>query len=147
MGRQFNYSGQQIMDKWAEYVEYMKTQVFERAEAIKSGERAGDIIYIPVQKPYTIESFCLFSGIEVRTYFNYLNGNSENADDNLIQSLTYVNTEIKNQQVQGGVSGMFNPMLVARINQITDNSTVNLNANVAQINLTAPGTEPIDFSK
>ena len=147
MGRAFKYSGNEINDKWADYVEYMKNQYLEKPELIKSGERAGEVIYIKVYKPYTIESFCLFAGMNTDTFYSLLKGESENIDNNLTEAITRVHELIREQQISGGINGVYNPMTVARLNNLNDNSTVNLNANVAQINLTAPGSEPIDFGK
>lgn len=147
MGRAFKYSGNEIMSKWVDYVDYMKTQYLERPELIKSGEQAGTVINVQIKEPYTIESFCLFVGMTVQTFHNHLNKESDNIDESLFESIAYVNTQIKKQQIAGGLNGVFNPMVVSRLNSLNDNSTVNMNANVAQINLTAPGSDPIDFSK
>jgi len=142
MGRPFKYDAEQIKQLYNDYKEYISTQYFERPELIKSGERAGEVIYIKVYKPQTIESFCLYIDMDLKTYYNYINGNSDNIDENLIQNLMYVHTSIKDSQISGATVNVYNPMIVSRVNGLTETQQLEVTGNKLQaININVNGSD------
>jgi hypothetical protein len=124
----------------------MKTQYLERPELIKSGDRAGEVINVKVKEPYTIESFCLFIEMTVQWFFKTMNEESDNKDNDLVEALIYVSTQIKRHQISGGINGVFNPMVVSRLNNLSDtvnqvntgkSTDIKINVNGKDIDITA----------
>ena len=80
-------------------------------EAIKSGDKAGQLVDIPTQRPYTLEGLCNYLGITFQTYLNY-EGNKNYSE--FFEVFAYVRKIIEEQQLSGAFSGAFNPMIAAR---------------------------------
>jgi len=142
MARLFKYDPEQIDKLYQDYIQHLSNQYFERPELIKSGERAGEVIYIKVYKPQTVESFCLFIDMDLKTYYNYLNGNSDNIDEQLIQSLTRVHMSIRDSQISGATVNVYNPMIVSRVNGLTETQQLEVTGNKLQaININVNGLD------
>lgn len=146
MARPFAYEAEEILSKFEEYKEYQSKQFTLKPELIKSGERAGEVIYIQVPDPMQIRMFCNFAGIEERTLYNYANKLIEVTENEeseaLFQAFTYVYNEITGKQVAGGLNGVYNPMIVARLNGLKDSQEINQTGSVNQaININVNGSE------
>ena len=61
----------------ADYFEWAKSDVILVNEPIKSGELAGTCMQVERVAPMTIQKFCLFAGIDRRTFLNYCAGENE----------------------------------------------------------------------
>lgn len=53
------------------YLKNNETNFMYRTEIIKSGEKAGQIVKVPVRRPITISGFCEYASIAVDTFFDY----------------------------------------------------------------------------
>jgi hypothetical protein len=113
--------------KWKEW---LSTQYFERPELIKSGERAGEQNNVRISKPPTVQGFCLYSGFHVESFYDWLRRESDNIDDSLFQAISRVHDYIKDYQVAGAMTNVFNPLVVLRVNGIGENVNVNQNTKV-----------------
>ena len=132
------------------YLEHMKTQFFEKPELIKSGERVGEVVYIKIPSPLDIFTFCDFIGINQDTFYSYISKDFENVvsepdnDETKTQIADFfvrVRDYIRSKQVAGGVSGIYNPMLVARINGIKDTIEQQNVGKTTDINISIAGTD------
>ena len=115
-GRPLKYTPEEMQQKFLEYIESNKTNIFYRNELIKSGERAGEIIAVPVQAPLTIVGFCVFLGINKVTFYELL----ENKDKGFSNILYACKDYIEQNQLAGAAAGVFNPMIVARLIGLAD---------------------------
>ena len=118
-----------------EYFESCDNNPWFKNEAIKSGERAGEIIPIPTQRPYTIEALCIFLQIDRQTFLNY--ENNEKYKD-FFEVFTHVRGIIENNQFEGATVGVYNANIIARKLGLTDKQEkdVNLKGEVTQLNIT-----------
>jgi hypothetical protein len=132
-GRPFKYSAKELMQLFIEYKEFRNKQYDIRYELIKSGEKAGTTAEIKIPKVPTIASFCHYINTTEKTFNNWLNEVSEEIDDDLLQFITYVREEIKDLQYSGAVNGIYNSMIVARMNGITEQVHINQNININAI--------------
>lgn len=103
------------VEEWAkkilEWLEFMETQVWNKKEAIKSGEFAGTLIDIPTKTPLSIESLCNFAGIHTDTFRNYKSGKEEYKD--YFEVTTYAAQIIEQNQFEGATVGAYNASIVA----------------------------------
>ena len=145
MAAPFKYTAEQLMDKYINYLEYMKTQFDIKMDFIRSGERAGEPIEIKLPKIKSIEGFCLFAKIDVQTFYNYCNKDSNNIDEQLFETVTYIRRELLEYRKSLGLNNIINPnllMAIDGIKQVVDiqqNVTVNalpLNIDNSIIDLT-----------
>lgn len=94
MARPFKFTNEQIVDLYKQYNEHMKNQFDIKIDYIKSGDRAGELIEIKKPKIKSIESFCLFIGISYKSFFNWINEESENIDKELFHTITCIREEL-----------------------------------------------------
>ena len=126
MARPFKYTAEQIDNYFKKWVtEFLPTQYYIKSELIKSGERAGEQADIKIAKPPTVQGFCLFIDCNKQTFYDLMNKESGNVDSKLSDSITRVHDYIQDYQVGGAINGLYNPMLVARINGIRETIDVN----------------------
>lgn len=111
-GRDFKYTPEEWDTESVKYFEYMASKVWNKKEAIKSGELAGQLIDIPTQTPMSIESFCLFMDIDRGTWDNY-ESNEGNYKD-FFNITTRVRAVIESNQFEGATVGAYNPNIIAR---------------------------------
>ena len=136
MARPFKFTVDELRQKFIEYKEFRSTQYDIRHDCIKSGERAGETIEIKLPKPLTIISFCLFIGTTEKSFFNWLNNESENEDKELLQFITHVRDEIKDFQLSGASNGIYNMQIVARMNNLNETiKTENTNVETIVLNI------------
>jgi len=111
-GRDFKYTPMEWEEESAKYFEYMSDKVWNKKEAIKSGDLAGTLIDIPTLTPLSIESFCLFMDIDRGTWDNY-ESNQDNYKD-FFNITTRVRAIIESNQFEGATVGAYNPNIIAR---------------------------------
>lgn len=109
-GRNHKYTPELLWEEAVKYFEWMSEKVWNKKEAIKSGELAGTLIDVPTSTPMSIEGFCLFADIEPKTFRSY---DSENNLD-FLPITTRIRGIIESQQFEGATVGAFNPNIIAR---------------------------------
>lgn len=110
-GRDFKYTPESLWDEAVKYFQWMSTRVWNKKEAIKSGDLAGKTMDVPTQTPMSIEGFCLFADISHRTFLNY---EDEKITKDFIQVTTRIRGIIESQQFEGATVGAYNPNIIAR---------------------------------
>jgi hypothetical protein len=145
MARPFKFNVQELKELYKKYRAKRAKEYDSRFEPIKSGERAGEIIEIKMPKVPTILSFCHFIGITEKTFFNWINAESVNIDEELLQFITYVQEEMKDYRLSAAMNNTINPQLVSRFDAYKDVQQVE-QTNPEQINISIDGMK-IDLTK
>ena len=101
-----------------EYVEWSKRTPFKTKEMIKSGLAAGEEFERTTYRPLTLEMFLAKTGMNKRIWERkkQLEGFQDVCES--IEQLIAAN------QIEGGMVGIYDSSLVARLNRIGDNVTV-----------------------
>lgn len=110
-GRDFKYTPEALWDEAVKYFEWMSQRVWNKKEAIKSGDLAGTIMDVPTQTPMSIESFCLFADIDDNTFLRY--EKAEGYQD-FWDVTTRIRKVIESQQLEGATVGAYNANIIAR---------------------------------
>ena len=145
MARPFKFNVQELKELYKKYRAKRAKQYDSRFEPIKSGERAGEIIEIKMPKVPTILSFCHFIGITEKTFFNWINAESVNIDEELLQFITYVQEDMKDYRLSAAMNNTINAQLVSRFDSYKDVQQVE-QTNPEQINISIDGMK-IDLTK
>ncbi len=111
-GRNFSYTPEALWEEAVKYFEWMKDRVWNKNEALKSGDRAGDLIEVPTSTPFSMESFCIFADITMDTFRNY-QSNKDNYKD-FFEVSTRIRSIIESNQFEGATVGAYNPNIIAR---------------------------------
>ena len=104
-------------------------------------EVSNPIAEIPTQRPYTMQGLCLYLDCGIN-YFNQFEESLREKKDELSKdfslTITRIRQIVQDRQVSGGLTGSYNPMLIARLlglkekQDITSNDqSISLNVNVA----------------
>ena len=128
VGAPYKYTADQLNGLFEDYKIYFQSNVMYKPEMIKSGERCGEIVNVPTFAIPEKSEFCLFIDVARSTFDNWLSDECAENNPQLSYIATRINEYIRSYQTKSGISGLANPMLVARINGITE--TVNVNNNV-----------------
>jgi len=138
-GRDFKYTPDELWSEALAYFEFMSKSVWNKKEAIKSGDLAGTLIDIPTTTPMSAESFCLFADISMDTFRNYKSNKEEYKD--FFDLATHVQTIIDSQQFEGATVGAYNPNIIARKLGLADKTETELKGALNVINL-GNGSKP-----
>lgn len=111
-GRSFKYTPDNLWLEALDYFKWMSDRVWNKNEAIKSGDMAGELVQVPTSTPLSIESFCVFADISTDTFRNY-NSNTDNYKD-FFEVSTRIKTIIETNQLEGATVGAYNPNIIAR---------------------------------
>jgi len=119
-----------------EWLTVMNDRTWIKQDFIKSGPEAGKIIELETPAPLTIQSLCLWLGVNIQ-YFNELEASINRIQDREIANefsaiITHVKSLISMQKIEGAVAGIYNPMLVARIEGLRDQQDITSNNNTIQ---------------
>ena len=144
MARPFKYTVEELRDLYSKYRKDRAKKYDSRFEPIKSGERAGEIIEIKIPKVPTNLSFCHYIGITEKTFYNWINAESENIDKELLQFVTYVQEEMKDDRLSAALNNTINPQLISRLDGYKDVQQVE-NTNQEQIVININGSK-VDLS-
>jgi len=133
-GRDHSYTPDTLWTEAVKYFEWISERVWNKKEAIKSGDMAGTLIDIPTSTPMSIESFCLFADIDRDTFKNY--ESNEGSYKDFFGVTTRIRTIIESQQFEGATVGAYNPNIIARklgLADKTDHTTNGKEINQVQI--------------
>lgn len=110
-------TAQDLANAFENYKAFVDANPFEIVTEFK-GERS--VRYVP--HPYTLCGFMVFidSGREWKDFARY---NKERGED-FCALITHIETEVREQQVCGGMAGQYNANLTARLNGLTDKKDV-----------------------
>jgi hypothetical protein len=111
------YQPLELWDKAIEYFEHNLNNPWIKKEVVKSGMHAGEVVDLEIQRPYSIEAFCLFAKITYQTFQNY---SKEKGYETYFEVCKRVREIIDTQHFEGGMVGEFNSNLTARKLGLTD---------------------------
>jgi len=132
-GRNFSYQPESLWTEAVKYFEYMSSKVWNKKEAIKSGDLAGKTMDVPTPTPMSIESFCLFADIDRTTFLNYQSNEGNYID--FFTVATRIKDIIESQQFEGATVGVYNPNIIARKLGLADKQDTNVTGSLNVISL------------
>jgi len=110
-GRDHSYDPEALWDEAVKYFDWISQSVWNKKEAIKSGDMAGTTMDIPTQTPMSIKSFCLFADIDENTFNRY---EKEEGYKDFWEITTRIKSIIQSNQFEGATVGAYNPNIIAR---------------------------------
>lgn len=121
-GRDFKYEPETLWEEAVKYFDWISEKVWNKKEAIKSGDMAGSTMDVPTSTPMSIKGFCLFADIDHVTFANY----ESNVDPykDFFTITTRIRNVIESQQFEGATVGAYNPNIIARTLGLADKSEV-----------------------
>lgn len=106
-----------LLETAVQYFQWCTDNPMIKRDFIRSGPKGGEIVDIKTDRPFLIEGFCNFAGITTKTFDNY---SKKKEYENYFQVCHAIREVIFRQNLEGGLVGGFNAMLVARKLGIAD---------------------------
>jgi hypothetical protein len=131
---------EQLFLQWVQYVENnpIKKQVFVG----KDGRHDYELI----PRPYTMEGFLNYAEENVCNVHQYFE-NRENRYSTYVGICTRVKRVIRQNQIENGLAGLYNPSITQRLNNLTEKTDVTSNGeniNEIKISIIRPDTKELD---
>jgi len=112
-GREIRYeSPGSLMAQACKYFDWCDNNPWYKAELIRSGARVGEIVELPVARPYTVEGLCVFCGISMKTFRQY------ESDTAFGEVAAHLKTVISQQQLEGEIVGVYNTSILLKMQNI-----------------------------
>jgi len=131
--RPYTYTPEAFEKKANEYFEQLENKPFYKYDVVKTGQDAGKELKIKVPKMPSVQGLCSFLKIDYQTFYNYLKPEMAEKNKPLFDIATRVKVEIESAQIAGAGSGLYQPMIVSRLNHLKDEQEV------TQTNIEATG--------
>ena len=118
VGSTVKYNPQELASGCQNYFEWIHENPFFKTDVIRSGNNAGQILYIPVQRPMTLSGLLVYLGIVIKTWNDYSERNRHK------DICAFVREIIDQNQLEGAMVGVFNPAITARRLGLVDKTEV-----------------------
>ena len=136
-GTEKKFTPQQWSDIIEEYFNYCDNNPLFKNEALKSGDRAGEIIRIPAARPYLIEGLCNYANIDPKTFYIYL---EKEGYEDYFEIKARARNRIFQQNIENGYIGAYDSNLVSRKLGLADKKELRAELKEQKINLEYNGT-------
>ena len=137
-GKELIYdSPEKFLSEATGYFKWCDDNPWNKKEPIKSGARIGEVIEVPVPRPYTIEGLCVHIGICVKTFYNY-----ENRKE-FSPIISHIREVVRQNQIEGAIIGIYNANIISRILGYADKQepVANEATNILVIESSSPKTK------
>lgn len=115
-------SAKHLSDLFAEYVEFAQQHPIELPQTIVKGNNRTEGRGGKVERPLTLQGFMAFVGLGY-TWTDFKSHYKEKGED-FSAVITRIETSVRSQQIEGGLAGVYNSNLTARLNGLTDKQDV-----------------------
>ena len=130
IGKNKEYTPKELAEKINEWIELTSKSVWKKEEFIKAGPQAGQKVYLETATPFLIQDLCLYLRVN-RNYFTQLakqlEGKEDSESSEYSRIISHVDQLCTNQKMQGALIGAYNPMLVSRLEGLTDKQDITSN--------------------
>lgn len=114
-GSELHYTNpDKLLSKAFEYFAWCEDNPWYKKELMRSGDRKGDIVEVPIHRPYTLVGLCVYCGISEQTFCNF------EATEQFRDVTVHIRDIIKQNQLEGAVAGAYNSNLVIRLLGLSD---------------------------
>jgi len=107
-------SPEELYNKFQEYKKWANSNPWNKIEAIKSGVRAGELLYLPITRPLTEWGFAVFCEMSRRGLIEYASRKQYS------HIYARIKDEMSEQRISGGMTGVYDGRLTARIDGIKE---------------------------
>jgi len=112
---------ERLLEMFNEYKQFTKDNPRYRHQLC---QRTAEMVKEPLEVPLTMEGFEVYCyknfKVTVSNYFE----NRENVYEDYYAICTYVKKEIRQDQIQGGMVGQYNPSITQRLNGLVEKTQV-----------------------
>lgn len=112
---------ERLLEMFNEYKEFTKSNPRYKHQLC---QRTAEMVKEPLEVPLTMEGFDIYCfekhNVTIQNYFE----NKHNAYEDFYGVCTHIKKMIRNDQIQGGLVGQYNPSITQRLNGLVEKSQV-----------------------
>jgi hypothetical protein len=129
-----------------EMFEAYKDKVQSNPRLIDKALQSGKVVQEALRVPLTLEGFEVYGyeqGVTIEHYFR----NTNQAYDEYCTICQRIKKSIRQDQIEGGMVGQYNPSITQRLNNLTEKTDVTTNGeaiNEIKISIIRPDTKQLD---
>ena len=97
-----------------EYFEWNAKNPWYKKELIRSGELAGQLVDIPLERPLSDKGLCSFIGVNTEYLRQFEKKVEAEGDQDTVRVIAHIREMIDRQQLEGAKLGVYNANIVAR---------------------------------
>lgn len=112
---------QTMLEAAYEYFQWNQENAWHKNEAIKSGDRCGDLIEVPTERPLTIYGLTQFWGVS-KNYLEQFEKALPEGEKDFSGVIEFIRDVIYRQKFEGAVVGAFNANIISRELGLADRS-------------------------
>jgi len=130
-GAPFKFTPKEVETKINQYFQHLKNNPFKKYDVVKTGKDAGKELEIKIDRMPSVQGLCSFLDIDYQTFFNWLKPEIEQKNAELFDIATRAKVKIESAQIEGAGAGLYQPMIVSRLNHLKDEvetTTTNIDA-------------------
>lgn len=110
-----------LLEWFNEYKEYTKANPRYRHQLC---QRTAEMVKEPLEVPLTIEGFEIYCYENHKVTLHHYFNNTDNAYEDYRTICLYIKKLIRNDQIQGGLVGQYNPSITQRLNGLVEKTQV-----------------------
>ena len=107
------YTADELFIAWCSYKQHCDENPIYKNDVLKQGERAGEIVKIPLQRAYTIIGFCNYIGMTKTWFYDSLADNKDNGASKLVKDI--IEQESEGHLLEHGLVDSFNASIVSKL--------------------------------
>lgn len=116
----YKFTPEQFQKKINEYFQHLKDNPFKKYDVVKTGQDAGKQLEIKIDRMPSVQGLCSFLEIDYQTFFNYLKPEFEQKNKQIFDIAARAKVKIESAQIEGAGAGLYQPMIVSRLNHLKD---------------------------
>ena len=120
----FKYQPEELQKKINQYFQWVNENPFYKYDVVKTGQDAGKELKIKVERMPSVQSLCSHLNITYQTFFNYLKPETEQKNKQIFDIAIRAKVKIESAQIDGAGTGLYQPMIVSRLNHLKDEQEV-----------------------
>jgi len=122
--RPYTFSPEEFEKKIDSYFQWVNENPFYKYDVVKTGQDAGKELKIKVERMPSVQSLCSHLNITYQTFFNYLKPETEQKNKKIFDIATRAKVKIESAQIDGAGTGLYQPMIVSRLNHLKDEQEI-----------------------
>lgn len=129
--RPYKFTPEQLQKKVNGYFQQLQSNPFKRYDVVKTGKDAGKELEIKIPRMPSVQGLCAFLDIDYQTFYNWLKPETEQKNKQIFDIAIRAKIKIESNQIDGAGSGLYQPMVVSRLNHLkeeTETTTTNIDA-------------------
>ncbi len=121
VGRPKSITPSEFWERAKDYFQWCSKNPWNRVDPVKAGDRFGEHVNTPIDRPFTIQGLCLYIGIDDNTFSRY---EKQEGYEEYWAITRAIKNIIYTQKFEGAAVGVFNQNIIARDLGLTEKQEI-----------------------